>query len=60
MSEKGAAWRAGLIAAVMLNGAPRALTAGATYFHSRAVSPSWSRKFERTAAIGAHMFYRQN
>ena len=60
MSESGAAYRAGEIAAVMLNGAPRALTAGATYFHTRAVSPSWSRKFERTAAIGAHLFYRQN
>ena len=60
MSEKGAAYRSGMIAAVMLNGAPRALTAGATYFHSRAVNPSWSRKFERTASIGAHMFYRQN
>ena len=60
MSEPGAAYRAGEIAAVMLNGAPRALTAGATYFHTRAVSPSWSRRFERTAAIGAHLFYRQN
>jgi spore germination cell wall hydrolase CwlJ-like protein len=60
MYEKGAAWRAGQIAAVMLAGAPRALTAGATYFHTRAVSPSWARRFERTAAIGAHLFYRQN
>lgn len=60
MREQGAANRAGLIAAVMLNGAPRGLTAGATYFHTRGVSPSWSRRFERTAAIGAHLFYRQN
>ena len=59
MHERGAADLAGRIARVMLDGAPRGLTSGATYFHSRAVSPTWSRKFPRTASIGAHLFYRQ-
>lgn len=58
-SEKAAWVDAGKIARVMLDGAPRALTLGATYFHTVGVRPSWSRRFDRTAAIGAHMFYRQ-
>ncbi|MFA7433855.1 MAG: cell wall hydrolase [Gemmobacter sp.] len=50
---------AGKIARLMLDGAPRTLTRGATHFHTRAVRPAWSRSFPRTAAIGAHLFYRQ-
>ncbi len=50
--------RAGRIARLMLDGAPRALTAGATYFHAVGVRPSWARRFDRTAQIGAHLFYR--
>lgn len=60
MSDRGAADLSGRIARVMLDGAPRGLTAGATYFHTRAVNPSWSRRFAQTTAIGAHLFYRQN
>ena len=60
MSEREAADLSGRIARVMLDGAPRGLTAGATYFHTRAVNPSWSRRFAQTTAIGAHLFYRQN
>lgn len=52
--------RAGRIARLMLDGAPRALTRGATYFHTTGVRPSWSRQFDRTAQIGAHLFYRGN
>jgi spore germination cell wall hydrolase CwlJ-like protein len=59
MRERGAIDRAGRIARVMLDGAPRALTEGATYFHSTGVRPGWAHRFPRTAAIGAHMFYRQ-
>ncbi len=59
MREKGAADRAGRIARIMLDGAPRALTQGATHFHTRAVRPGWAHRFPRTAAIGAHLFYRQ-
>lgn len=54
-----AAWiRAGKIAKAMIDGAPRVLTEGATYFHTPAVRPSWSRRFEKTAKIGRHIFYR--
>lgn len=51
--------RAQKIAHTMLEGFPRELTNGATYFHTRMVNPSWSRRFERTAYIGAHMFYKK-
>jgi spore germination cell wall hydrolase CwlJ-like protein len=47
------------IARVMLDGAPRQLTEGATHFHTRNVKPGWARKFRHTATIGAHIFYRQ-
>jgi spore germination cell wall hydrolase CwlJ-like protein len=59
MFEDGAADIAGRIARVMLDGAPRTLTAGATHFHTHAVSPRWSNVFEQTASIGQHVFYRQ-
>ncbi len=54
-----AAWaRVGVVARLMLDGAPRQLTQGATHYHTRAVSPSWSRRLPQTAAIGSHLFYR--
>ncbi|WP_435259617.1 cell wall hydrolase [Thioclava sp. FR2] len=59
MREKQAADRAGRIARLMLDGAPRALTEGATHFHTKAVRPGWAHRFPRTAQIGAHLFYRQ-
>ena len=59
MREKQAADLAGRIARAMLDGAPRVLTDGATHFHTRGVRPSWSKRFARTASIGAHLFYRQ-
>ncbi len=57
--EQGAWNTVGRVAAVMLDGAPRDLTGGATHYHTRAVNPSWARRFPRTAAIGSHLFYRQ-
>lgn len=51
--------RAKKIARAMLDGFPRQLTNGATYFHTRLVAPAWSRRFERTANIGAHLFYKK-
>ncbi len=57
--EKGAFAQAGKIASVMLAGAPRLLTDGATHFHTNAVRPGWAHRFPRTVAIGAHYFYRQ-
>lgn len=54
------AWvEAAKIARAMMDGAPRRLTEGATFFHTRAVRPSWAKKFERTARIGGHTFYRR-
>jgi spore germination cell wall hydrolase CwlJ-like protein len=59
MRERAAIDRAGRIARLMLDGAPRGLTEGATYFHSKGVRPGWAHRFPRTASIGAHLFYRQ-
>ncbi len=58
MRESEPAAIAGRIARVMLDGAPRTLTFGATHFHTRAVWPVWSKRFPQTASIGAHVFYR--
>lgn len=53
------AWdRSARIAGALLSGAPRNLTEGATHFHTPAVTPSWSKRFLRTATIGSHLFYR--
>jgi spore germination cell wall hydrolase CwlJ-like protein len=57
-NEKRAYKRSGKIASIMLNGFARQLTKGATYYHTNYVKPSWSRKFQRTAEIGDHLFYR--
>ena len=59
MRDELAMDRAGKIARIMMDGAPRALTLGATHFHTRAVRPGWAHRFPQTAAIGAHLFYRQ-
>ena len=47
------------VASALIAGAPRGLTQGATYFHTPAVRPSWSKRFDMTARIGSHYFYRQ-
>ena len=57
MSDEVSRDRAGRIARAMLDGAPRTLTTGATYFHANYVRPNWGRRVQ-TAAIGAHIFYR--
>jgi len=54
------AWnRVGQIARIMMDGAPRDLTAGATHFHADWVNPQWASLFPQTADIGIHFFYRQ-
>ncbi|MFA5581274.1 MAG: cell wall hydrolase [Paracoccaceae bacterium] len=50
--------RVGKVAHIMLAGATRSLTKGATHYHTRAVNPNWSRQFARTTTIGVHHFYR--
>jgi spore germination cell wall hydrolase CwlJ-like protein len=57
--EKAAYARVARIARLMLDGAPRALTGGATYYHNHTVNPRWARRFAMTATIGAHRFYRR-
>lgn len=47
------------VARVMLDGANRPLTNGATYYHTNAVRPRWAKVFDRTATIGVHYFYRE-
>lgn len=58
MRNKAAILRARAIAEAALAGAPRNLTGGATYFHTPAVRPAWSHRFQRTVQIGRHIFYR--
>lgn len=58
ISEPAAYARVGKIARMMLDGAPRSLAGGATYYHTTAVNPSWARKFRRTARHGVHLFYK--
>lgn len=56
--EPAAYDRVGKVARIMMDGAPRTLTKGATYYHATSVTPSWSRSFVRTARIDQHYFYR--
>ncbi len=59
ISEPRAFAMVGKVARLLMDGAPRDLTAGATHYHTKAVNPSWARRFPRTAEIGFHYFYRQ-
>ncbi len=47
------------IARRMLDGLPRSLTHGATHYHATHVRPRWARRFDMTAEIGEHAFYRE-
>ncbi len=58
INEPSAYARVAKIARMMLDGAPRKLAGGATYYHTTAVNPSWARKFRRTAKMGVHLFYK--
>lgn len=58
IGNRAALARSTEIARAALDGAPRTLTGGATYFHTTAVRPSWSNRFQRTTRIGNHIFYR--
>ena len=58
MKSTAARLRAEKLAAIMLDGHPRTVTDGATYFHTRSVRPGWAGRMTRTARIGHHYFYR--
>lgn len=51
--------RVGKVARILMDGAPRALTGGATHYHTKAVNPSWAQRYPRVATIDSHHFYRQ-
>ncbi len=59
MTDAQALHRLGHVARIMLDGAPRDLTAGATHYHADWVAPRWARVYPRTADYGTHIFYRQ-
>ena len=55
------AWRrAESVAARALDGKVMASVGNATYFHTTAVSPEWSKYLVRIGQIGAHIFYRDS
>ena len=56
--EKAAWQRAQTLARLTLQGETDDPTNGALYYHADYVRPRWSRKFERTARIGRHLFYK--
>jgi spore germination cell wall hydrolase CwlJ-like protein len=56
--EQQAYERVAKVARIALDGRAPDLTEGATHYHTRAVNPSWSRSYTKTAEIGYHVFYR--
>ena len=56
--EKRAYARVAKVAKLVIDGAAPDLTQGATYYHTTAVRPRWSRSFTKTMRIGVHLFYR--
>ena len=59
IANKAVYMRVRAVAEAALQGAPRVLTEGATYFHTPGVRPAWSSRFTRTVTIGDHIFYRR-
>ena len=58
--DEPAAWAlSGKIARLLMDGAPRELTAQATHYHADYVDPYWAKVYPRTAQVGQHIFYRQ-
>ena len=47
------------MAKILMTTHDRKLTRGSTHYHSNYVNPKWSKKFERVAKFGRHIFYRQ-
>ena len=47
------------IAKILMTTHDGKLTKGSTHYHSNYVDPKWSKKFERVAKFGRHIFYRQ-
>lgn len=60
INEKKAYQRVAKVARAALDGLKTELTDGATYYHTTAVRPRWSRVFTNTTRIGMHVFYRDD
>jgi len=60
IAEPAAFRQVGQVANLMVNGATRSLTKGATHYHTKSVNPRWARTYPRTATIGYHHFYKQS
>ncbi|MAC76830.1 MAG: hypothetical protein CML66_02035 [Rhodobacteraceae bacterium] len=58
--EPAAYDRVAKVARLILDGKAKPLTDGATFYHTNAVRPRWSRVYKQTAQIGVHKFYRDN
>ena len=56
-NEKRAYVKVGKMARLMLDGRLPKASNGALYYHTKHVSPRWSRKFRRVAQVGVHLFY---
>ncbi|WP_299029159.1 cell wall hydrolase [uncultured Sulfitobacter sp.] len=59
VAEPAAYARVAKVARATLDGKSPDITHGATFYHTTAVRPSWSRKFTNTAKFGVHLFYRR-
>ena len=59
VSEPAAYARVAKVARATIDGKSPDITHGATFYHTTAVRPSWSRKFTNTARFGVHLFYRR-
>ncbi len=57
VSEPAAYARVAKVARATIDGKSPDITNGATFYHTTAVRPSWSRKFTNTARFGVHLFY---
>ena len=57
IAEPAAYARVAKVARATIDGRSPDITNGATFYHTTAVRPSWSRKFTNTARFGVHLFY---
>ena len=57
VAEPAAYARVAKVARATIDGKSPDITNGATFYHTTAVRPSWSRKFTNTARFGVHLFY---
>ena len=56
-TEKEQYTRITLLAHSVLSGGIDSPVAQATFYHTKAVSPGWSRRVKRVSIIGSHIFY---